>query len=1072
MSRNVFEILGVAQDERDFSTIKTQYLKRAIEAHIAQRSEEFHALLEAFSLIDTPEKLSQYLIQPVLVHSVGLANEAAAVDAPKSVLRAPKPSGVVNVFIPFSINEIKHLLPPNTTKKQQLEWASWKLSQLVFAWRDKKINYTRTADDCSIFSHTVQFEKLAQALNQYRHSLQPFLTYKAAAQSMQCHAISNYSNSCIIEACIPIEKLLFNPDLDWDQNPGGAGASKSIDFRLSKDTFFSASNLLSINLSGNASIICPILFWPMQDSNDKDGPFPESIPVINPEALYAACAPTTRLTVQEVARDTQLVYALLSQLIKKSQPIDEVPDRIIYNLIVIKSWLKKAEISPEQVGILLALVRDVCGPSGFFSPTEKQKLWNDLISGAKMIPMPGVSFDKADIGSLFQDEQQIQTLFARTLSRRESISVQESSAEKGSRIGRLASSVFHLNRSPTSFADIQKNQYYRADAAMAYQSDNNALQGKDLAAVKKFWSTQVYFFIQLIAKNHEMISKTFPEIVPAKMDWSKKELLLILTRLTDSLKRKDARCALLIDLICSDNLAPKDLPRKKQESVTPALFIRNGDSIQFAREQAEKGRRVLIMDAANRQRPGDSACKKGTFQEALTRELDPYYKTLAHFRNVLSDLKESGQLAVAVDDASIRGINVQNYQMDFLRLIVTFCKHAIEDEQYFASPNYKKDFFEAADNIYGRMQNCVFEIPFDDRFPSSIEGEKSKSVASEISASADISASPEVALSEEGIFPKAGFLKHARFARRDIQCSGDLFTGTTVKPAVLDEETPRLLIVETAAPDKRKVVGAFDRSCTFHRELQSDGLNDSISERVVMASLDYTIQAAIRCDADIILLNGFGCKAFENDPQVIAKQMAQKLLQYRQQLADKQIYFMDLNDEICMTFGACFSGLSGSYRVNPYQISPGVCLSVLPAPLVAPCGEATAVLTASRSKADVPKAKSGGLFASSHKTFNIDLSGNPKTKQRLIDAYDGVLKQLEREGCSTLHLPLIGSGKLGFALEDCIHALITSLKKNHFPDHHIDIKLYVPDQEKFSSVITTMEAEDFASPVFNPGKNR
>ena len=622
-----------------------------------------------------------------------------------------------------------------------------------------------------------------------------------------------------------------------------------------------------------------------------------------------------------------------------------------------------------------------------------------------------------------------------------------------------------MNRSPTSFADIQKNQYYRRDAAIAYQSDNEALKGKDLAAVKKFWSTQVYFFIQLIAKNHEIISKTLPDIVPAKMDWSKKELLLILTRLTDSLKRKDARCALLIELICTDNLAPKDLPRKKQESIPPALFIRNGDSIQFAREQAEKGLRVLIMDAANRQRPGDSACKKGTFQEALTRELDPYYKTLAHFRNVLSDLKESGQLAVKVDDASIRSINVRDYQMDFLRLIVIFCKHAIEDERYFASPNYKKDFFETADNIYGRMQNCVFEIPFDERFPSSIAGEKSKSVASEISASA------VVAQPEERIFTKAGFLKHARFARRDIQCSGDLFTGTRVRSAVLEEETPRLLIVETAAPDKRKVVGAFDRSCTFHRELQSDGLNDLISERVVMASLDYTIQEAIRCDADIILLNGFGCKAFENDPQVIAKQMAEKLGQYRQQLTDKQIYFMDLNVEICMTFGACFSGLSGSYRVNPYQICPGVCLSVLPAPLVAPCGEASAVLTASRSKADVPKAKPEGLFASSHKTFHIELSGNPKTKQRLIDAYDGVLKQLEREGFRTLHLPLIGSGKLGFALEDCINALIISLKKNHFAADGIDIKLYVPDQEKFTAVITTMETEDLASPVLNPGKN-
>ena len=444
----------------------------------------------------------------------------------------------------------------------------------------------------------------------------------------------------------------------------------------------------------------------------------------------------------------------------------------------------------------------------------------------------------------------------------------------------------------------------------AYQSAQDPLSGKNLEAVKRFWSTQTYFCVDLFQRNHNFLRSIFPDIFAEEKALSKDGLLRMLDKLIICLQAKDERCANFIDLICKDN-SPMPMISKEVslDSNGSELHIVQGDAYQFAREKTAEGMTVLIMDAANRQRLGDSACKKGTFQEAGTRELDSYLKNIALFRNVLADLSEQQQLAVVVPQEKIDSVQVSDYQMDFLQLILTFVRQAVRNEEYFALPHYKSDFLAAANNIYGRIQNSVFEVPFFEEISSrqADPDEESKS------------SSPVAAAST---YPRAGFLKNLRFVSPNIHSPADLFEEDKLKEALFEGEARRLLMMETVAPDRRRL-NRIDRACTFHHKLQRDGIDESLAKRSVRASMVCVLDAAITNSADIILINAFGCKAFENSPETIANDMAVVLEDYAKRLNNKKIYFMDLDPKMCETFGKRFSKLNNVYEFYPMALSAG-----------------------------------------------------------------------------------------------------------------------------------------------------
>lgn len=446
---------------------------------------------------------------------------------------------------------------------------------------------------------------------------------------------------------------------------------------------------------------------------------------------------------------------------------------------------------------------------------------------------------------------------------------------------KLFANHFSFNKKPIKKEEIDKNQNIRLNSVFTFLSEKS-LDQKAIAAVKKFWANQTYFLVDFLLRNKEELQKYFPDIVLNSEKISKTVLLQMLDQILVALNKKDRGAKKIIKLITQDCRLPfssmssssSDSHEINSSNETLAnLFVVAGDSVKFAYEQSLQGKRVLIMDAANAQRPGAAAYEKGTFQEALTRTTDLYSKVLVDFRNVLAALLQDHKAAVLIDAVAIEQVDVFDYQCRFLSLILYFIKKSLADDNYVVTKDFREEFLNYANQIYGRMQNIVFELP-----------------------------------------TSAGFLKNCRMVDLEARNVSDLFDEEDFfKLGLLSSVQTRVFIVETAAPDKRWLHGQYDRGCTFNSELRvSDEAH--MATQLIRGSIIYTLQQAVNNNIDIILLNAFGCGAFGNDPKIVASIFAEIISNFAEHLVGKTIYFMDLNKEMCATFGEKFHD---TFALNP-----------------------------------------------------------------------------------------------------------------------------------------------------------
>lgn len=436
-------------------------------------------------------------------------------------------------------------------------------------------------------------------------------------------------------------------------------------------------------------------------------------------------------------------------------------------------------------------------------------------------------------------------------------------------------------------------------------------------------------------------------------------------------------------LLSAINVAPQSqaiiVPIDEASNTKPTLYIQNGNSIQFAYQQSSAGKKVIIMDASNQQRPGAAAYDTGTFQEALTRNTDLYWKFMVHFRNVLEELANKNQTFLKLSEED-KKIAVWQYQARFLRLIIQFIKESLYNENCVDNMQFNDLFFSFANKIYGEMQNIVFEIPTD-----------------------------------------GGFLKNCCIIDlgENVKGTADLFENDVFKSELLVEDENRVLIAEVAAPDKRKTEGQYDRGCTFNKTLRYSD-RDDVADTMIANSFTYMLKEAINNQADIIVINAFGCKAFLNNPENVAKIFATVLKQHTQALSGKQIYFMDLNKDMCWRFGQILSDtLAGDFNINTYQ-REGVEIDISPTPL--PVRE--------------PNEKEAFIvgFAKCHygkrKLEFTKLADNkPNNRDSLRDCYYYQLNYLIKQGVNDVHTCLLGSGNLKMPLSNCVHALFDALQK-------------------------------------------
>jgi len=588
----------------------------------------------------------------------------------------------------------------------------------------------------------------------------------------------------------------------------------------------------------------------------------------------------------------------------------------------------------------------------------------------------------------------------------------------------LLKDLYNFAAHPTTKEQIYQNQLLRADATTSLKSEMSP-SAADLEAVSEFWANQTYFIAKFLLDHKQELNEHFPFEL-SKDDEGRETISFatlneLLPQMISALEGKNhPGSQQLIKLFSEDCKAELPYPIATK-GTPPTLTITAANSIQFAREQALAQKRVYILDAANGQRPGARGYEKGTFQEALSAETDSYLKFMVDFRNVLSDLKNNtkDKLAADIDDKDLN-IDVDDYQRRFLKLIFYFVQQIMQNKDYLTSNNFRRDFFTYANGIYFDLQNKVMEMR-----PNENE---------------------------------TGFVKNCRLTSlKGVKTTAELFTESNnklLKSEILHQTQAHVLIMEDAAPDKRPLEGKWDRGCTFNATI-SHSDDDEIARQMLRDSIQHTIREAIQRHVDIVVLNAFGCGAFLNDPKVVAEIFADALAQHVEELKGKSIYFMDLNANMCKQFGAILTNkLQHKFNIATPEVADNIQFEIMQQPIAGnPKENEFHIITYNPStfKLSGMHAKLGYGPETSRAIF-VSLEDKPKTKEILQTIYKKAINNALNKNAETIRLPLLGTGNLGYSIEDSMAALLEALQLIQ-PSQPIKIFLQIPDKEKYSAAM-------------------
>lgn len=577
---------------------------------------------------------------------------------------------------------------------------------------------------------------------------------------------------------------------------------------------------------------------------------------------------------------------------------------------------------------------------------------------------------------------------------------------------RTLSNYSQLISDPQSISDLKHNKLLRHEMLTDVIVSLKGIDNNDTAAAKEFWSVQVCFLIDYLYSNAELFHQALGLYINPEIPLTKNNLSQIIQHLLRILQSKETekKKILLQPLITDSNTMTSS--EKQLSTENPDIVIQSRDSIEFTRKLVEQGKTVIVMDAANAQRPGAGAYERGTFQEALTRNSDLYWKILADFNNVLHKAvaEKRTTLTYQPDDLEI---DIASYQARYFELIVYFIKQSLENPDYFGRPEARKEFMNYADAIYSQMQNSVLEIPYNQ-----------------------------------------SYLKNCKLIRlKNIRKTSDLFSKEGVFSVELEHAiSGNCYVAEVAAPDCRKTEGLTDGTCTIDDIRRSN----KQTALIISSALTHVILQAKKTNADAIILNAFGCKAFENNPLHVAEIFAKILLDHREILKGKRIYFIDLDASMCAIFGKVFNEkLSSNFSFNTQDIN-GVKLQLHP-------GKITTLTAGAVAFAPTPKIAGSYSGSDPEQVIMVTEKKGEKTVFSLrAELIELLQKTLNKKDVSTIHLPLLGAGQRGFNPCDCIQALIEAIETVSQTSprlKELKVHLHIPENNKFQTVINWLAVD-------------
>lgn len=623
----------------------------------------------------------------------------------------------------------------------------------------------------------------------------------------------------------------------------------------------------------------------------------------------------------------------------------------------------------------------------------------------------------------------------------------------------MAKEHWQAEFNPQTAQQIEENRKIRQKVKSTFYLTSE-LDESHIPKIEKFWSTQAYFLIQSLRDNYKSylaikektlrskekdLKEKDSKEEETKLILSKKNLIAIFNTLVDLLKDQEYQQSIIDLFVDSAEVKPKKTPLTTDKSSTkPILLVQPGDSIGFAYDLAIAGEEVLIMDASNAVRPGgDSAFATGTFQEALARCTNLYSQSLLNFRDVTAALEEekvlrplqesstkSGSTGAPSVSKQAKPINVLSFKARYLQSILHFVVKSMQDRTYLKDiKKFRKEFFEYADSIYPELQNTVYEI----------------------------------------LVHAGGFINRVRMMDlADIKATADLFDEEgTIKADLLDVPTPYIYVAEVAAPDRRDGytdahIAEYDSMCSFSGKL------GKTPNALLATAFNYVLDQK----PDNIILNGFGCGAFKNSPEVVAKILANVLESRFLEQAGKTFYFKDKDEGRCKQFSEI---LEATLKYK-FDVQIKLTKKVAAKPALAPghkdnflnisCGKNILQILLGQLPSTVPpeelqvchqRNKFSTRFLGADRPVGSFLAV-PETmtqESKLVDIYKDLVDKAYQSDKIGLYIFLIGTGKLHFSVEDSFKALrqVLSARK----EYPIRVCLYIEKQSHYDEIVELLK---------------
>lgn len=584
-------------------------------------------------------------------------------------------------------------------------------------------------------------------------------------------------------------------------------------------------------------------------------------------------------------------------------------------------------------------------------------------------------------------------------------------------------------------------------------------------ATNKFWCAQGFFLINWLAKEGVMTALhaggLLPEAMTAAAPLHKETIVRVFANMQQIFRgsgtEKQQQLLQLFEDSYFEHLADSSV-RMDASSATiemqtkPELFIECEDAIALINRALLAGKKIVCMNACNTQRLGSAPYKKGTWEEAFARQTDMAIQIIKHFQDITQMLQTKDQLVVGVDATRQEALNVDDYKAQYLAWLLELIVALLENPNLPLTAGFYDKLF--ANPIYMTMQNSVYEID------------------------------PDWSVVDHGL--EVNFLPESA---KQYHCLQDLFAADGMLCCLQEDPFDKIVFAEVAAPDLRQTASQLSLRGWEAPYDALASLNDNwrnirdpqVADKILRAGIQNTLDLGIHTDADVIVINGFGCGAFGHQPATVAEIYCEELSARVESLQNKQICFVDINAKTAAQFAAVFSKLKKTFLINPSHFENGAQLSVLFNTL----GMENIALTAeTRQKVGIgiSHARSSHvptLFRSTQQhvlsqefgqefaihewnvfpptttpiaivqlrgamlpsNYYFILAALKPSLDGLTDAYLGIFQAAQHQGISQLQLPLLGSGKYGVDARSCLQALKTALMNWENQDHEFKLQV-------------------------------